>query len=110
MKYIKLFEDFITEKKPAGAPDWKDREDLMEGMNYDELVDDVVMKYNPALFSGEYTDLSNEERDLIKDMLKMYAKGHSTKEIAKKFTGKETELMNAAKVYTDDLIKRSLPQ
>jgi Skp family chaperone for outer membrane proteins len=177
MKYVKLYEEFLNEKKPAGAPDWKDsdapdaegrfrdlgikdlaawliktrnkdlkkisgsltqqivfnrkedpayadkmekvrkevykqldREDLMEGMNYDELVDDVVMKYNPALFSGEYTDLSNEERDLIKDMLKMYAKGHSTKEIAKKFTGKETELMNAAKVYTDDLIKRSLPQ
>ena len=24
MKHIKLYEEFITEKKPAGAPDWKD--------------------------------------------------------------------------------------
>jgi len=24
MKYIKLYEEFINEKKPAGAPDWKD--------------------------------------------------------------------------------------
>ena len=24
MKYLKLFEDFIAEKKPAGAPDWHD--------------------------------------------------------------------------------------
>ncbi len=177
MKHLKLFEDWVNEKKPAGAPEWKDsdapdaegrfrdlgikdlaawliktrnkdvkkisgsitqqivfnrkedpeyaekmekvrqevykqlgRKDLMEAMNYDELVNDVVMKYNPTLFSGEYTDLSNEERDLIKDMLKMYAKGHSTQEIAKKFPGKETALNNAAKVYTDNLIKRSLPQ
>ena len=94
MKHVKLFEQFLNEGSSK----------------YDELVDDVVMKYNPTLFSGEYTDLSNEERDLIKDMLKMYAKGHSTKEIAKKFPGKETALDNAAKVYTDDLIKRSLPQ
>lgn len=24
MKYIKLFEQFLNEKKPAGAPDWHD--------------------------------------------------------------------------------------
>ena len=24
MKYLKLFEQFISEKKPAGAPDWHD--------------------------------------------------------------------------------------
>ena len=24
MKYIKLFEQWLAEKKPAGAPDWKD--------------------------------------------------------------------------------------
>jgi len=94
MKHIHNFENWLAESSAS----------------YVDLVNDVVMKYNPTLQGGEYLDLTQSERTLVKELLKLYAKGKSAEEMALAFPSKEEELQHASQVFTQDLIRRSLPQ
>jgi hypothetical protein len=82
-----------------------------EYSDYVALIQDVWDKYNPALISGAYEDLTPEERKLIKLIIsKMNDFKTTAEELATKIPNKEEQLKHAQQVFVDDLIRRSLPQ
>lgn len=74
------------------------------------LIQIVWEKYNPVLHSGDFPELTKEERNTIKKILTLKGQELSYADISTKINTTEDQLKNMIKVFDDDLLRRSLPQ
>jgi hypothetical protein len=73
-------------------------------------IQDIWEKYNPTLHSGDYPDLTTEERKIIKEILSLHNRGLDFNDISNKIKADYPVLKNIVDVFNNDLIRRSLPQ
>lgn len=91
---VMLFEEFVNESINSTI----------------DLIEIVWCKYNPTLHSGEYTELSSNERQMIKDIISLKNKGLDYNEMSNKLNLSIEMLNSVIEIFNNDLIRRSLPQ
>jgi hypothetical protein len=98
MSYVKSFNEFFKENLDK-------KEDTRIS-----LIEEVWWKYNPALHAGEYTELTDRQRKMIKKIIHLRSKDLSFEEIGLEIDNSIKELKSSIQIFTQDLIRRSLPQ